>query len=112
MSEEQGAATDGVILDYDVRKDYPYSVYPEVEFDVPVGTTGDCFDRYLVRVEEIKQSIRILRQCMKQIPAADSAEGRTMVDDPRLLAEAELCRRGSFAERYETAIRECHFPGR
>jgi len=65
-------------LDYDVRKDYPYSIYPEVEFDVPVGTTGDCYDRYLVRVEELKQSIRILRQCMKQIP-----DGPTMVDDPR-----------------------------
>jgi len=38
-------------------------VYPELEFDVPLGTTGDCFDRYLVRIEELKQSIRILRQC-------------------------------------------------
>ena len=55
-------------VDYDVRKDYPYSIYPEVEFDVPVGTTGDCYDRYLVRIEELKQSIRILRQCLKQIP--------------------------------------------
>lgn len=65
-------------VDYDVRKDYPYSIYPEVEFDVPVGTHGDCLDRYLVRVEEIKQSIRILRQCLKQIP-----DGRIMIDDPR-----------------------------
>src|SRR5215207_7093777 len=46
-------------VDYDVRKDYPYSIYSEVEFDVPVGTTGDCLDRYLVRVEEIVQSIKI-----------------------------------------------------
>jgi NADH-quinone oxidoreductase subunit D len=66
-------------LDYDVRKDYPYSIYPEVEFDVPVGTAGDCLDRYLVRVEEIKQSIRILRQCIAQIP-----DGPIMVDDPRV----------------------------
>jgi NADH-quinone oxidoreductase subunit D len=66
-------------VDYDVRKDYPYSIYPEVEFDVPLGTTGDCFDRYLVRIEEMKQSIRILRQCLKQIPA-----GPIMVDDPRV----------------------------
>ena len=65
-------------VDYDVRKDYPYSVYPEVEFDVPVGTHGDCLDRYLVRVEEAKQSIRILRQCLVQIP-----DGRIMIDDPR-----------------------------
>ena len=66
-------------VDYDVRKDYPYSVYPEVEFDVPLGTTGDCFDRYLVRFEELKQSIHILRQCIKQIP-----DGPTMIDDPRV----------------------------
>ena len=86
MSKEDAIATGcvGPIaracgLDYDVRKDYPYSIYPEVEFDVPVGTTGDCYDRYLVRVEELKQSIRILRQCLKQIPP-----GPVMVDDPRV----------------------------
>ncbi len=66
-------------VDYDVRKDYPYSVYPELEFDVPVGTTGDCLDRYLVRVEELKQCIRILHQCLKQIP-----DGPVVVDDPRV----------------------------
>jgi NADH-quinone oxidoreductase subunit D len=72
-------------LDYDVRKDYPYSVYPELEFDVPVGTTGDCLDRYLVRLEEMRQSISILRQCLKQIPPpSDVGDGRTMVDDHRV----------------------------
>jgi NADH-quinone oxidoreductase subunit D len=66
-------------VDYDVRRDHPYSIYPEVEFDVPLGTTGDCYDRYLVRVEELKQSIRILRQCLRQIP-----DGPAMIDDPRV----------------------------
>ncbi len=66
-------------VDYDVRKDYPYSIYPEVEFDVPVGTTGDCLDRYLVRIEELVQCIRILRQCLKQIP-----DGPVVVADPRV----------------------------
>jgi NADH-quinone oxidoreductase subunit D len=66
-------------VDYDVRKDYPYSVYPELDFDVPLGTTGDCYDRYLVRIEEIKQSMRMLRQCLLQIP-----DGPTMIDDPRV----------------------------
>jgi NADH-quinone oxidoreductase subunit D len=86
MTREQALATGcvGPIaraagVDYDVRKDYPYSVYPELEFDVPVGTTGDCFDRYLVRMDELKQSIRILRQCIQQIPG-----GAVMVDDPRV----------------------------
>jgi len=66
-------------IDYDVRKDHPYSVYPEFEFDVPLGTTGDCYDRYLVRVEEIKQSIRILRQAMAALP-----DGPVMIDDGRV----------------------------
>jgi NADH-quinone oxidoreductase subunit D len=66
-------------IDYDVRKDYPYSAYPELEFDVPVGTTGDCYDRYLVRVEEMKQSVRILRQCIDKMPG-----GPVMIDDPRV----------------------------
>ncbi|HSD89456.1 MAG TPA: NADH dehydrogenase (quinone) subunit D [Kofleriaceae bacterium] len=86
MTKEQAIATGcvGPIaracgVDYDVRRDHPYSVYPEVEFDVPLGTTGDCYDRYLVRVEELKQSIRILRQCLAQIP-----DGPTMVDDHRV----------------------------
>jgi NADH-quinone oxidoreductase subunit D len=66
-------------VDYDVRRDFPYSVYPELEFDVPLGTTGDCYDRYLVRLAEMKQSIRILRQCLKQIP-----DGPHMIDDHRV----------------------------
>ncbi len=66
-------------VDYDVRRDHPYSIYPELEFDVPLGTTGDCYDRYLVRIEELKQCIRILRQCLKQIP-----EGPHMIDDHRV----------------------------
>ncbi len=66
-------------VDYDVRKDHPYSIYPELEFDVPVGTTGDCYDRYLVRLEEIKQSISILRQCTAALP-----DGPVVVDDPRV----------------------------
>ena len=66
-------------VDYDVRRDFPYSVYPELEFDVPLGTTGDCYDRYLVRIEELKQCIRILRQCLAQIP-----DGPTVIDDPRV----------------------------
>jgi NADH-quinone oxidoreductase subunit D len=66
-------------VDYDVRKDHPYSVYDHFEFDVPIGTTGDCFDRYLVRIEEMRQSMRILRQAMAKIPP-----GRVLIDDPRV----------------------------
>jgi len=66
-------------VDYDVRKDYPYLVYDRFEFDVPVGTVGDCYDRYLVRLEEMRQSISILRQAFKQLP-----DGPVMIDDPRV----------------------------
>ncbi len=66
-------------VDYDVRRDHPYSIYPELEFDVPLGTTGDCYDRYLVRIVELKQCIRMLRQCLAQIP-----DGPHMLDDHRV----------------------------
>jgi NADH-quinone oxidoreductase subunit D len=55
-------------VDYDVRKDCPYSVYDRLEFDVPVGTRGDNFDRYLVRMEEMRQSMRIVEQALRDIP--------------------------------------------
>jgi NADH-quinone oxidoreductase subunit D len=53
---------------YDVRKDCPYAVYDRLEFDVPVGTKGDNFDRFLVRMEEMEQSIRIIEQALRDIP--------------------------------------------
>lgn len=54
--------------DYDVRKDCPYAVYDRLDFDVPVGTNGDNLDRYLVRMEEMLQSIRIIEQALRDIP--------------------------------------------
>ena len=53
---------------YDVRKDEPYSVYDRFDFDIPVGEKGDTFDRYVVRMEEMRQSVRILKQAVDQIP--------------------------------------------
>jgi NADH-quinone oxidoreductase subunit D len=55
-------------VDYDVRKDCPYAVYDRLEFDVPVGTRGDNYDRYLVRMEEMEQSMRIIEQALQDIP--------------------------------------------
>jgi NADH-quinone oxidoreductase subunit D len=54
--------------DYDVRKDCPYAIYDRLEFDVPVGTRGDNMDRYLVRMEEMQQSMRIVEQALRDIP--------------------------------------------
>lgn len=54
---------------WDIRKSQPYEVYDRMEFDVPVGTRGDCYDRFMVRVEEVRQSARIARQCLNEMPA-------------------------------------------
>ncbi|KAJ2488922.1 ndufs2, NADH ubiquinone oxidoreductase 49 kd subunit [Coemansia sp. RSA 2050] len=61
---------------YDIRKSAPYEVYDRMEFDVPIGTKGDVFDRYLIRMEEMRQSVRIIKQCLDQMP-----EGPHKVDD-------------------------------
>jgi NADH-quinone oxidoreductase subunit D len=53
---------------WDLRKAQPYDVYAKMEFDIPVGKHGDCYDRYLVRVKEIRESIKIIRQCIEQMP--------------------------------------------
>jgi NADH-quinone oxidoreductase subunit D len=70
---------------WDLRKDKPYSLYDRFEFDVPVGKNGDCYDRYLLRMEEIRQSLRILEQAIEQFPA----EGETMGKVPRVIRPPE-----------------------
>jgi NADH-quinone oxidoreductase subunit D len=66
-------------VDYDVRKAHPYLVYDRLDFEVPLGDRGDNYDRYLVRIEEMKQSDRIVRQALAAVPA-----GPTMVGDWRI----------------------------
>jgi NADH-quinone oxidoreductase subunit D len=55
-------------IPWDLRRSQPYDVYDRMEFDIPVGTNGDCYDRFMVRVEEVRQSARIMRQCLQQMP--------------------------------------------
>ena len=52
-------------IEWDLRRKQPYEVYDRMDFDIPVGTSGDCYDRYLVRMEELRQSVRIIRQCIE-----------------------------------------------
>jgi NADH dehydrogenase I D subunit len=63
-----GGSLRGSGVDYDLRKAIPYAAYDRVEFDVPLGTHGDVYDRYIIRVEEMRQSIRIIKQCLKDMP--------------------------------------------
>jgi NADH-quinone oxidoreductase subunit C/D len=64
---------------YDIRKDHPYSGYEQYDFDVPIGTVGDCYDRYLVRLAEMRQSLRIIEQALAKLP-----KGPVIVDDKRV----------------------------
>ena len=66
---------------WDLRKKQPYEVYDRMEFDIPVGTNGDCYDRYLVRVEEMRQSNRIIRQCVEWLR---NNPGPVMLDDHKV----------------------------
>jgi NADH-quinone oxidoreductase subunit C/D len=66
-------------VNYDVRKANPYLIYDRLDFEVPLGEQGDNYDRYLVRMEEMRQSIRMVEQCMQQIPA-----GPVQLDDTRM----------------------------
>jgi NADH-quinone oxidoreductase subunit D len=68
-------------VDYDVRRARPYLIYDELAFEVPLGSVGDCYDRYLVRMEEIRQSVRILEQCLNHMPdgPVNLADGKTVL---------------------------------
>ncbi len=68
---------------WDLRKSQPYDVYDRMEFDVPVGTRGDCYDRFMVRVEEVRQSARIMRQCLNEMPDGPVASSDRKVVPPK-----------------------------
>lgn len=72
-------------VNWDIRKDQPYCIYDRFQFDVPVRTGGDCYDRYLIRMDEIRQSLRILEQALEQFPE----EGPFMGKVPKVLRVPE-----------------------
>jgi NADH dehydrogenase (ubiquinone) Fe-S protein 2 len=71
-----GVMLRGSGLKWDLRKDFSYELYDKLDFSIPVGTVGDCYDRFLIRVEEMRQSLKIIYQCLNNIP-----EGFYKVDD-------------------------------
>jgi NADH-quinone oxidoreductase subunit D len=66
-------------LPWDLRKSQPYEIYDQLDFDIPVGKHGDCYDRYLVRVAEMRESIKIVHQCLEKMP-----DGPVMADDCKI----------------------------
>jgi NADH-quinone oxidoreductase subunit D len=74
-----GPTLRGSGVDYDLRKYEPYGAYDKVQWDVPVGKNGDTYDRYWIRILEMKESAKIVKQCLDQLPA-----GPYMVEDPRV----------------------------
>ena len=67
-------------VEHDVRRAHPYMIYDRFDFEVPVGTKGDCYDRYAIRILEMRESVKILRQCIKDIP-----DGPINVDDGKIV---------------------------
>jgi len=63
-----GVMLRGSGIQWDLRKSYPYEIYKDLDFNIPVGTNGDCFDRYLIRIFEMKESLKIIEQCLNKMP--------------------------------------------
>ena len=72
-------------ISWDLRKNQPYEVYEELDFDIPIGTNGDCYDRYCIRINEMRESIRIIVQCLNNLP-----EGPVKVDDAKIVPPSRI----------------------
>ncbi len=69
---------------WDLRKAQPYECYAEMDFDIPIGKNGDCYDRYCIRMEEMRQSVRIMKQCIAKLREPEG-QGRVSVDDNKIV---------------------------
>ena len=92
-----GVMVRGSGVPWDLRKSQPYDLYDEFDFDVPVGLNGDCYDRYLCRVEEMKQSVRIMRQCLDRLK---KTPGPVLTEDGKVAPP----RRGEMKRSMEALI--------
>jgi NADH dehydrogenase (ubiquinone) Fe-S protein 2 len=90
-----GVMLRGSGLSWDLRKNEPYETYAELDFEIPVGTNGDCYDRYLIRMEEMRQSVKIMKQAIDRMPA-----GPISVDDSKVV----LPRRSKMKQSMEELI--------
>lgn len=95
-----GVMLRGSGIKYDVRKAAPYECYDQVEFDVPIGTKGDCYDRYLCRMAEMRESVKIMEQCLNKMPA-----GEIKIDDHKIVPP----KRGEMKDSMESLIHHFKF---
>ncbi|MGN6462341.1 MAG: NADH-quinone oxidoreductase subunit D, partial [Pseudolabrys sp.] len=86
-------------IPWDIRRSQPYECYAELDFDIPVGRNGDCYDRYCIRMEEMRQSVRIMRQCITALRAADG-QGSVHANDRKIVPP----RRGEMKKTMEALI--------
>ncbi len=84
---------------WDLRKAQPYECYAEMDFDIPIGKNGDCYDRYCIRMEEMRQSVRIMKQCIAKLRAPDG-QGPVVVEDNKIAPP----RRGEMKRSMEALI--------
>jgi len=84
---------------WDLRKSQPYDAYADMDFDIPIGKNGDCYDRYCIRMEEMRQSVRIMKQCIAKLRAADG-QGPVAIEDNKIFPP----RRGEMKRSMESLI--------
>ena len=84
---------------WDLRKAQPYECYAEMDFDIPIGKNGDCYDRYCIRIEEMHQSVRIMKQCIAKLRAPDG-QGPVVIEDNKVTPP----RRGEMKRSMEALI--------
>ncbi len=85
-----GVMLRGSNVAWDLRKSQPYDCYEQMEFNIPVGTNGDCYDRYLCRVEEMRESVKIIDQCLKNMPKGPikALDGKISAPPKKILKES------------------------
>jgi NADH-quinone oxidoreductase subunit D len=98
---------------WDLRKSQPYEVYSKMEFDVPIGKNGDSYDRYLIRVEEMRQSVRIIKQCIEQMPEGEISSLNHKISPPKReemkhSMEALIHHFKLYTEGYHVPAGECY----
>lgn len=100
-------------IPWDLRKSQPYEVYSELDFDIPIGKNGDCYDRYLVRIEEMKQSLKIVNQCLNKMPIGEVLTDNKKVAPPsreemKTSMEALINHFKLYTEGYHVPAGECY----